>query len=640
MAEEISGEGFLNLLDTKITPLSGGDEKITVADQLEKTLAPGAKAETPENSTYESLDRISRDIHNTLTRGTGRDSPMKQATDQELDTMMMDGGTEALRGASKDALDNLAYGETSISSTYDEGGQGVYMAIEAASSDTRARLGLPSNANQGAVHYANNQNANIAGAKAKIALGKSIEGRDMSPPAVIRTVLPPEAKILPTPEAKIAGDTAVARIKSDLSKMDQNDPRVSRATSILNQVEAASIGKESRPLHEAAAGIDAVVVSKDSNEIRLLNRSAAVTSGTKTIDEIRAMYPETQKTRVSGTAANYTESLEDRYKMVVDRLAATRPIKAVSDYSAPGFALNLEDVRKDISNLEDAREQTSNLEEINTVDESSVNPTALTLMKNILAEKAEAEKQAEESLPATKEKIAEEGYLYHFAGRSARESIDKDGLRGFPTIEPTKDTDELRGVATSNRRNGRTYFFLDPNNKNIGLFVNPEKNLDLYRVPVTKELLDSLKVDANIEGEDGVARAVYSEGAIAEKGFKAERISSNVTVNDEGSLIFDLDKPKTPVDLSKLGTKADIKTAVQRAEKISTGQGKGEALASMSYRATGGQAVREISEQIASKPSSTGRMVRAVSQASAAVAAGKSGAMRKLGALTTIFRGK
>ena len=189
-------------------------------------------------------------------------------------------------------------------------------------------------------------------------------------------------------------------------------------------------------------------------------------------------------------------------------------------------------------------------------------------------------------------------------------------------------------------KDGRTYFFLDPNNKTIGQFVNPEKNLDLYRVPVTEELLNSLKVDDRLLIQDGIGQAVYSEGTIAEKGLKAERISSNVTINDQGALIFNLDKPKTPVDLSKLGTKADIKTAVQRAEKISTGQGKGEALASMSYRATGGQAVREISEQIASKPSSTGRMVRAVSQASAAVAASKSGAMRKLGALTTIFRGK
>jgi len=106
--------------------------------------------------------------------------------------------------------------------------------------------------------------------------------------------------------------------------------------------------------------------------------------------------------------------------MAVGRHETQRRV-TVSDYSAPGLSA---------PNIKELREASiSNTKDVNTVDKGSVNSTALTLIENLRAEKAEALKKAEQSLPATKEKVTEEGYLYHFAGQSARESIDKIGLR-------------------------------------------------------------------------------------------------------------------------------------------------------------------------------------------------------------------
>jgi hypothetical protein len=288
---------------------------------------------------------------------------------------------------------------------------------------------------------------------------------------------------------------------------------------------------------------------------------------------------------------------------------------------ADPFSLNLSSLRESIEKTKQLTKDSG--EQILESSDNIPNPSAKALIETLKKENAEHALRAQEALPATRKAAEEGGFLYHFASKSVRESIEKQGIRP--------------GQAQGG---GKSFFYLDPYGKNISEFLNSQPNsMDLYRVPINEEILSQLQVDPKLSINDGVGKAVFLEGEIADRGLRAERISSNVRLAPgTGEIIFDLDEARvgsSSVDLQRLGAKADIGT-VTRATATPKRSAMG---ARVSYSAAV-ETVGDNIEKVMGRSKATRGLLGAATEASAAVAGGvgQSNALRMAGAAASILR--
>ena len=111
----------------------------------------------------------------------------------------------------------------------------------------------------------------------------------------MRAIVPSSAKVgtSNTEEYKKSIATTFEKIETDLNEMEKTGQDVSHARSVLSAIKKYdnTAVQEGSP-GDVLAGYDAVVVS-GNNEIRLINRPVALSSGVKSREEIKQMYPET-----------------------------------------------------------------------------------------------------------------------------------------------------------------------------------------------------------------------------------------------------------------------------------------------------------------------------------------------------------
>ncbi len=299
MADEIRGKEFVDLIQ-KIDSSTG--------KSIGETILDIASGQTKIREGFTShLGSASRDISETLARGRGYLNPIRQTSDQEIDRMMAKGtGLEILRGADRKSLENLT-NENSLNtptSAYNEGGGGLYFSVEAASDQQIKNIGI-SNANHSgqytASHYAK------MGTK---------EGQSTG---IMRAIIPSSAKIANSFSDEYRKDvgTRFERIISDLDEMEKAGLNVSQARNVLLAIKSKDQEYASA---DVLSGYDAVAL--ESNEVRLINRPAALSSGVKSTEQITQLYPETARTtraRGSGIMKHYTESMQERHQMAVAR---------------------------------------------------------------------------------------------------------------------------------------------------------------------------------------------------------------------------------------------------------------------------------------------------------------------------------
>lgn len=203
-------------------------------------------------------------------------------------------------------------------------------------------------------------------------------------------------------------------------------------------------------------------------------------------------------------------------------------------------------------NIEDLRKLGSS----GTVEASPTpNPSAEALIRTMRGEIADRDRLAEESLPATRKAVEEDGFLYHYAPKSRRDSIAKHGI-----VSNQSDT-AAQGP-------GKSFFFVNPEGHTLSQFApdvasaDPDAGLDLYRVKASEEMLDQLKVDSHLPLRDGIGQSVYLEGDIAKGGFSAELISDKVDISTGEIIpkIKDIDDKKTKTVADAVKSEAVIET--------------------------------------------------------------------------------
>ena len=155
-------------------------------------------------------------------------------------------------------------------------------------------------------------------------------------------------------------------------------------------------------------------------------------------------------------------------------------------------------------------------------------------------ERIEAGRLAEEALPGTKAAIEKEGYLYHYAPKSKRDLIAKQGIIG-------------NQAATAAQGPGKAFFFLNPEGHSLAQFAPSETDLDLYRVKTTSEMLDQLKVDDHLPLKGGIGQSVYLEGDIAQRGIQAE-LMPNIIDTTSGKIV----SQKTAVEFANGTMRYDL----------------------------------------------------------------------------------
>ena len=275
MADEVGGKEFVDLI---------GQTDSSTGKSIGETILGIVSGETKVREgfgAYEGSKR--RDISETLARGRGFLGPVGQASDQELDKMMAEGtGLEVLRGADKQSLEDLT-NKNSINtpqSAYNDGGDGTYFAIEAASDEQIKDLKI------------RDENSQSQFTSDYYAKQVEREGREAG---VMRAIVPSSAKVgtSNTEEYKKSIATTFEKIETDLNEMEKTGQDVSHARSVLSAIKKYdnTAVQEGSP-GDVLAGYDAVVVS-GNNEIRLINRPVALSSGVKSREEIKQMYPET-----------------------------------------------------------------------------------------------------------------------------------------------------------------------------------------------------------------------------------------------------------------------------------------------------------------------------------------------------------
>ena len=140
------------------------------------------------------------------------------------------------------------------------------------------------------------------------------------------------------------------------------------------------------------------------------------------------------------------------------------------------------------------------------------------------------EEAVQGSLSSTRKSIEDSGYLYHYAPRSARESILSEGLMGSKAV-------------TADVMNNGIYFFTNPNDapSAIGVLgitgrVNKENpGVDLYRVKVQQGMLEEMAIDAKLPIRGDVASAVVVPSKSGS--FAAELIGENARFESSDELM-------------------------------------------------------------------------------------------------------
>lgn len=423
-----------------------------------------------------------------------------KVSDAELDTLVHSGGAvELTKGfgggagestmAGKDVAQSFLSGETGYGS-YSEGGMGHYFAMESLDETTVKRLGLnidPSTRDASAFSMPYQSTR------------YSSEGK-----TVLRAALPADAKI-----------ASRALLHSEIEKLEKGEAGqlTSFRQGLLDSGDTSALGVfdsmfkgniEDASTHAAMLlGYDASTLALSDNEIRVLNRSKLLASEAKTLGEMDSLYPRTPSpTRGSIYKNAHTDTHADRRAMLDKRVADASP-----QTSAP----NIEDLRK--------------LGSSETVEASHTpNPSAEALIRTMRGEIADTDRLAKESLPATRKAVEEDGFLYHYAPKSRRDSIKKHGI-----VSNQSDT-AAQGA-------GKSFFFLNPEGHTLSQFTpdvsgaGPDAGLDLYRVKASQEMLDQMKVDSHLPLRGGIGQSVYLEGDIAKGGFAAELLSDKVDVS-------------------------------------------------------------------------------------------------------------
>lgn len=299
----MGGKEFIDLINSQDTT----EGRNTTIGQSILDIASGKTTVREGLSGFEG--KKSRDIAETLARGRGFLDPVQQTTDEEIDRMMSEGtGLEVLRGANKTSLENLTTDKSSQTpiSAYDEGGTGLYFSVEAASDKMIKEKGIDIDPKTKA-HFTAGHYAIKPGEKA------NPEG------AVMRAVLPSDAKIGSKRDPKYKQDvgTRLDVIAKDLDDMEKAGQDVSHARHVLSALRETSYENSAADI---LSGYDAV--AQENNEVRLINRTAALSSGVKSPAEIKQLYPETpRKDRLggSGTMRKYDESPQQRQAMAEER---------------------------------------------------------------------------------------------------------------------------------------------------------------------------------------------------------------------------------------------------------------------------------------------------------------------------------
>lgn len=284
MAEEVGGKEFVDLIGKtdSSTGKTIGEAILGIASDEIKTREGFSDFEGSKT----------RDISETLARGRGFLDPVKQTSDQEIDRMMAEGtGLEVLRGADRQSLENLTNENSTNTPTsaYNEGGSGLYFAIEAASDEQIETYNVLQNSD-GRGHFTSDYYVTKEGKNQEKNKG------------IIRAVIPSEAKIgsIRSAEYKKDVETRIARIESDLNEMEKSGQDITHARNVLSAIrEHDSAEYQSSDI---LSGYDAVTT--EDNEIRLLNRSAALSSGVKSLEEMRELYPQTKDSRMRGVRRN------------------------------------------------------------------------------------------------------------------------------------------------------------------------------------------------------------------------------------------------------------------------------------------------------------------------------------------------
>ena len=283
MADEIGGKEFVDLI---------GKTDSSTGKSIGETILSIASGEIKTREGFsEFKGSKARDISETLARGRGFLDPVKQTSDQEIDRMMAEGtGLEVLRGADRQSLENLTNENSTNTPTsaYNEGGSGLYFAIEAASDEQIETYNVKINDGRG--HFTSDYYVTKEGKNQEKNKG------------IIRAVIPSEAKIgsIRSAEYKKDVETRIARIESDLNEMEKSGQDITHARNVLSTIREHDTAEYQSS--DILSGYDAVTTSE--NEIRLLNRSTALSSGVKSVEEMRELYPQTKDSRMRGMRQN------------------------------------------------------------------------------------------------------------------------------------------------------------------------------------------------------------------------------------------------------------------------------------------------------------------------------------------------
>jgi len=199
--------------------------------------------------------------------------------------------------------------------------------------------------------------------------------------------------------------------------------------------------------------------------------------------------------------------------------------------------VSLDDIRKAIPDNESDNTSRSSTKDLTPEQQSK------------LDEVMKAQKQHKEavlsSVDPTKKAIEQDGYLYHYAPREARESILSEGL--LPSKASTGDVLD-NGI----------YFFTNPKDAPSASSVMAvsgrtsadSPGLDLYRVKITPDMLDEMVVDSKLPIRGNVASAVVVPTKTGS--FIPELIGENARFESSGELMdlfskADYDSIHTPV---------------------------------------------------------------------------------------------
>jgi hypothetical protein len=231
-------------------------------------------------------------------------------------------------------------------------------------------------------------------------------------------------------------------------------------------------------------------------------------------------------------------------------------------------------------------------------------------------ERIEASRLAEEALPGTKAAIEKEGYLYHYAPKSKRDLIAKQGIIG------NQATNAAQGP-------GKAFFFLNPEGHTLGQFAPSETDLDLYRVKTTSEMLDQLKVDDHLALKGGIGQSVYLEGDIAQKGIRAELMADKIDTTSGKIVSKRLD----------IGSPTEIRTVAGAPRRMPLQK----ATAATQAKIAGSIAMETVEDNVGrviQRSGATSRLLGAATEASSHVAGGaaKSGLLRQAAAAATILK--